>query len=482
LLLGKLIFLWFLSQSNDCETKEEYDRSHKELIKFLSLNETMKVLGDKCVNAITNLQDNLRSKEYKLAGYMRLNITNCMDACTTSPVESNNNTLKHGPAAINAKMNLDNTMRRLLGGINNRFERRKKKAKRELYSTNYASCAPTKDHLIRKGQGLIDRHHDAHHYCKSVMMGPNQWFVWNWYGSDHEEIKSPLTLYLPGFLRVRELYINEVSGDKIFVTCTCGVRGRVGVPCECFFTIANSGKIESNDIIDIGMVDVRYLKLFNAHYGEDNHLGQLLYNAQQQCFTYENEGILVSEEFAMTLIGDDDHTYPKLGPNTTEEDLREATYVLGRTSTTRLDMEMYRNEEDEDDDVLENMPLSDLVPGRYETASLTLVASKMIEDIKASAVKEVEVTDETDVLPLDEEVLDIRKNWTVKLDEALKNGRGSKELIEKLDNHIQVGLDVFNEAIEEKWGKNGGGKNRLELYGTSGGSTGSNKRLRGNAG
>jgi hypothetical protein len=266
------------------------------------------------------------------------------------------------------------------------------------------------------------------------------------------------------------------------VTCTCGVRGRVGVPCECFFTIANSGKIESNDIIDIGMVDVRYLKLFNAHYGEDNHLGQLLYNAQQQCFTYENEGILVSEEFAMTLIGDDDQTYPKLGPNTTEEDFREATYVIGRTSTTRLDMEMYRNEEDEDDDVLENMPLSDLVPGRYETASLTLVASKMIEDIKASVVKDVEVTDDYDVLPVDEEVIDMRKNWTVKLDEALKNGRGSKELIEKLDNHIQVGLDVFNEAIDEKWGKNGGGKNRLELYGTSGGSTGSNKRLRGNAG
>ena len=28
--IGKLIFVWFLSQSTDCETKGEYDRSHKE--------------------------------------------------------------------------------------------------------------------------------------------------------------------------------------------------------------------------------------------------------------------------------------------------------------------------------------------------------------------------------------------------------------------------------------------------------------------
>ena len=76
----------------------------------------------------------------------------------------------------------------------------------------------------------------------------------------------------------------------------------------------------------------------------------------------------------------------------------------------------------------------------------------------------------------------MRKSWTVKLDEVLKNGRGSKELIDKLDNHIQVGLDAFNEAIDEKWGKDGGGNNSLELYGNTGGSTGSNKRLRGHVG
>ena len=143
---------------------------------------------------------------------------------------------------------------------------------------------------------------------------------------------------------------------------------------------------------------------------------------------------------------------------------------------------MYRNEEDEDNDVLDNIKLSDLVPGRIETACLTLVASKMIEDINASVVRDVDVADDSDIRQADNDAFDMRKSWTVKLDEVLKNGRGSKELIDKLDNHIQVGLDVFNEAIDEKWGKNGGGNNSLELYGNTGGSTGRNKRMRGHAG
>ena len=103
-------FCMVLSQSTDCETKEEYDRSHRELTKFLNLDKTICVLGDDCMKSITKVQDNLRPKEYKLAGYMRLSITNCIDACTTSLVKSNNNTIKHGPSVINAKMDLDTTM------------------------------------------------------------------------------------------------------------------------------------------------------------------------------------------------------------------------------------------------------------------------------------------------------------------------------------------------------------------------------------
>ena len=81
---------------------------------------------------------------------------------------------------------------------------------------------------------------------------------------------------------------------------------------------------------------------------------------------------------------------------------------------------------------------------------MTLVVSKIIEDIKAAVVKDVEVADNSDVLQVDQEIFDIRKSWTVKLEEALKDERGSKELIEKLDDHIQVGLDKYYEAIDDK--------------------------------
>ena len=47
-----------------------------------------------------------------------------------------------------------------------------------------------------------------------------------------------------------------------------------------FFIIADNGIIATKDIVDIGMVDMGYLKLFNAHYGEKSKLGDLLYDAQ----------------------------------------------------------------------------------------------------------------------------------------------------------------------------------------------------------
>ena len=48
---------------------------------------------------------------------------------------------------------------------------------------------------------------------------------------------------------------------------------------------------------------------------------------------------------------------------------------------------MYRSEEDDDNDVLEDMKLSDLVPSLYEKASLTLVASKMMKTLKPLSLK-----------------------------------------------------------------------------------------------
>ena len=135
--------------------------SHEELSQFIYLPEVVGVLGEDCINAVISLQENLRSKESKLAGYMRTDIKSCMDACTTSPVDGNNRVIKHGPSFINSRMNLDKTMARLMKGVNNRLQRRRNRARRELNETNNASCAPTKDFVIRKGQALIDRNYDA---------------------------------------------------------------------------------------------------------------------------------------------------------------------------------------------------------------------------------------------------------------------------------------------------------------------------------
>jgi len=253
---GQLIFTWLLSQSTDCTTKEEYDRSHEELSQFLYLPEVVGVLGEDCINAVISLQENLRSKESKLAGYMRNDIKSCMDACTTSPVEGNNRVIKHGPSFINSRMNLDKTMARLMKGVNNRLQRRRNRARRELNETNNASCAPTKDYVIRKGQALIDRNYDARLHQKSSQLGPLRFISWNFDPVDAVEVSHDLELYRPMFYRVHELKVKQDKSGKYFFPCSCKGRDKEGVPCTCYFTVADQAGVSSQEIIDLSMIDV----------------------------------------------------------------------------------------------------------------------------------------------------------------------------------------------------------------------------------
>ena len=415
-----------MQMSTDCETKEEYDRSHADLKVFLSLKETRDALSDACINAMIKLQDNLRSKEYKLAGYLRLHIPNTMDAVTTSPVESNNNSVKHGPSQINATMNLDTATKKLLNGINTRFERRRQKADREVSRTNLASRAITNPYVIRKGQGLIDRNYDNRLHCKSARLAENHWISWNWWTNDNDKIVSPVELYLPKFMRVRQLNVVN-DDDDFFVKCICGVRDRVGVPCECFFSIADNGSIGSEEIIDIGMIEARYLKLYNAHYGERNDMGKTVYQAQEQCVRQQGKGVKVSTVFADKLLHEiPNKTYPILGKNTTDDDLREAMYVMSRSTTTRLDMARYRLDEDGDDDFNNQVTLSALDdPTKYEKIVLSQVATNMKMDIEESVV---DCDHDNMLLQTSEEKFDMRKDWSQILDEILTDERGSKEM------------------------------------------------------
>ena len=78
------------------------------------------------------LQSQLRTKEFKLANYLRFQIRNSNDASTTSPVESANSWMKSGDVNVDSNMNANNSTTRVVRGINNRLKKRKNEAMREV--------------------------------------------------------------------------------------------------------------------------------------------------------------------------------------------------------------------------------------------------------------------------------------------------------------------------------------------------------------
>ena len=105
------------------------------------------------------------------------------------------------------------------------------------------------------------------------------------------------------------------------------------------------------------MVDVRYLKTFNAHYGQNTDIGNPLLKLQTQCFQFEDFGIPISTSFLEQLdqtrvklpkksslfdssssddeswCSDDDKKGPCishsiLGKYTAEEEFEEAMHVI----------------------------------------------------------------------------------------------------------------------------------------------------------
>ena len=170
------------------------------------------------------------------------------------------------------------------------------------------------------------------------MLSCDRWITWNFDDLGESGIQSNLKVYLPEFMRVRTLAVTRLPDGKSFVTCDCKKRIRSGIPCSCFFRIADNGVIPFEDIIDIGMVDARFLKYYNSHYGDSSEIGDRLYEAQQECFDYEQEGTQVTPQFLDQLLGNEDDDYPKLGPGTSETDLKEAFHVLNTQTCLRFDL------------------------------------------------------------------------------------------------------------------------------------------------
>ena len=90
------------------------------------------------INFVIKLQESLNSRGNKLAGYIRHDIKNCVDASTTSPIESNNSTVKQGPARVVLNMNLNTVNVRLMRGVVNQLRRRQNEAHHALCKNNHS--------------------------------------------------------------------------------------------------------------------------------------------------------------------------------------------------------------------------------------------------------------------------------------------------------------------------------------------------------
>ncbi len=98
----------------------------------------------------------------------------------------------------------------------------------------------------------------------------------------------------PRFLRVRRLKINDEE-NRVFVDCSCKERTKVGLPCSCFWRIARNAKINFDTIMDVGMFDVRWLKMYEAEYaGDDDATNDLLYDAQRVRHMFQCSHLLFS--------------------------------------------------------------------------------------------------------------------------------------------------------------------------------------------
>ena len=203
------------------ENKEEYDWSNEILREILIDRETVNAVGEKCVEAMKALQLNLKGKERYLAHYRRMGLTMCLDAMTTSPVESMNELTKHGPRGVDSNMNLSRSVVTMTQGHDARANEHMKKFIRDLGLINRASTAPTKNEIHRKCQYMLDQNFDSRNTMKRVHTGDEEWISWNF---SQEAIEKECCVgpwpRLARYHHMRKLTVKRLDG-QIFPWCTC---------------------------------------------------------------------------------------------------------------------------------------------------------------------------------------------------------------------------------------------------------------------
>ena len=279
LFIGRTIYTWLQRQCSQVESEEEYKKSVSEFFDFLNDRATVRDLSEKCREMAVELQEIMKTKESKLANYKRMEIRNCMDAMTTSPVESCNSALKHGSHAVHSNMNLETTCKKTLDGIHNKIQRRRNAAEREIARRNNSSRGTTKNDVIKKGQGLIDAESDRRHKYCCAQLDEKTWIVWCFENEDLGDLWNawPMSA-VTKFHRVRLVTLEDVAGKK-FLKCSCCYQDRVGTPCRHVLCVTDG-------VVELSMIDVRWYKAFHVHFGSETALGMFSLHVKYYTFCF----------------------------------------------------------------------------------------------------------------------------------------------------------------------------------------------------
>ena len=211
---------------SDDETKEEYDRSNAILADVLLEQATTDAVGADCVEAMTLFQAKLKSKEKYLAHYKRMGITMCLDAMTTSPVESMNQLTKHGPMGVDSNMNLSRSLKTMAKGHDSRSQDHHKKAQRSLGLVNLVSKGPTKYDIHHKCQYMLDQNFDQGKKVHYVRTSAEEWICFNLSKvSIERECQTGIWKRLARYHRVRRIKVKRM-GRELFLHCSCQFHDR----------------------------------------------------------------------------------------------------------------------------------------------------------------------------------------------------------------------------------------------------------------
>ena len=70
------------------------------------------------------------------------------------------------------------------------------------------------------------------------------------------------------------------------------------------FYVFNNNKFCQDQMLDLGMIDVRFRNMYSAFYGQDCLIGKSLMEAQEECFKHENNGIKLNHDMCALVTGD----------------------------------------------------------------------------------------------------------------------------------------------------------------------------------